>query len=51
MITGRAGTDFALYRLEYIFNLRRIAMNWQTPQYQDLRLGFEVTLYINNHSQ
>ncbi|MES9945096.1 MAG: coenzyme PQQ precursor peptide PqqA [gamma proteobacterium symbiont of Ctena orbiculata] len=23
-------------------------MNWSTPSYQDLRLGFEINLYINN---
>ena len=23
-------------------------MTWSTPAYQDLRLGFEINLYINN---
>jgi len=23
-------------------------MNWQTPSYNDIRFGFEVTMYINN---
>lgn len=23
-------------------------MNWQTPSYDDIRFGFEVTMYINN---
>ncbi|MGB1884090.1 MAG: pyrroloquinoline quinone precursor peptide PqqA [Gammaproteobacteria bacterium] len=23
-------------------------MAWQTPSYQDVRFGFEVTMYINN---
>ncbi|MAS82575.1 MAG: pyrroloquinoline quinone precursor peptide PqqA [Gammaproteobacteria bacterium] len=23
-------------------------MNWQTPEYSDIRFGFEVTMYINN---
>jgi coenzyme PQQ precursor peptide PqqA len=24
------------------------AMIWSTPAYEDLRLGFEINLYINN---
>ncbi|MGR8920552.1 MAG: pyrroloquinoline quinone precursor peptide PqqA [Gammaproteobacteria bacterium] len=24
------------------------SMAWQTPAYQDVRFGFEVTMYINN---
>ncbi|OGT33073.1 MAG: coenzyme PQQ precursor peptide PqqA [Gammaproteobacteria bacterium RBG_16_51_14] len=23
-------------------------MKWQTPEYNELRFGFEVTMYINN---
>ncbi|MBI4697058.1 MAG: pyrroloquinoline quinone precursor peptide PqqA [Gammaproteobacteria bacterium] len=23
-------------------------MKWETPSYQDVRFGFEVTMYINN---
>lgn len=23
-------------------------VKWSTPSYQDLRLGFEINLYINN---
>jgi len=23
-------------------------MQWQTPSYNDIRFGFEVTMYINN---
>ncbi|MCP5201984.1 MAG: pyrroloquinoline quinone precursor peptide PqqA [Gammaproteobacteria bacterium] len=23
-------------------------MQWQTPSYDDIRFGFEVTMYINN---
>ncbi|MAX28617.1 MAG: pyrroloquinoline quinone precursor peptide PqqA [Gammaproteobacteria bacterium] len=23
-------------------------MIWETPSYQDVRFGFEVTMYINN---
>ncbi|WP_423911079.1 pyrroloquinoline quinone precursor peptide PqqA [Candidatus Spongiihabitans sp.] len=23
-------------------------MKWETPTYKDIRLGFEVTLYIDN---
>ncbi|WP_100923330.1 pyrroloquinoline quinone precursor peptide PqqA [Candidatus Thiodictyon syntrophicum] len=23
-------------------------MTWSTPAYEDLRLGFEINLYINN---
>jgi coenzyme PQQ precursor peptide PqqA len=25
-----------------------IRMIWETPSYQDVRFGFEVTMYINN---
>ena len=28
--------------------LRRCKMNWQTPEYNNIRFGFEVTMYINN---
>ncbi len=24
------------------------AMKWETPEYNDIRFGFEVTMYINN---
>ena len=24
------------------------AMKWETPAYNDIRFGFEVTMYINN---
>ncbi|HEY2927187.1 pyrroloquinoline quinone precursor peptide PqqA [Piscinibacter sp.] len=27
---------------------RRHAMKWSKPQYQDLRFGFEITMYISN---
>ncbi|MEM9387620.1 MAG: pyrroloquinoline quinone precursor peptide PqqA [Pseudomonadota bacterium] len=23
-------------------------MKWETPEYSDIRFGFEVTMYINN---
>ncbi|MFQ5659475.1 MAG: pyrroloquinoline quinone precursor peptide PqqA [Gammaproteobacteria bacterium] len=23
-------------------------MKWETPEYNDMRFGFEVTMYINN---
>jgi coenzyme PQQ precursor peptide PqqA len=26
---------------------RRQAMKWTKPQYQDLRFGFEITMYIS----
>jgi len=25
-----------------------MAMQWETPSYNDVRFGFEVTMYINN---
>lgn len=28
--------------------LRRTIMKWETPAYNDVRFGFEVTMYINN---
>jgi pyrroloquinoline quinone biosynthesis protein A len=27
---------------------RRVAMKWTTPEYSDLRFGFEITMYILN---
>ena len=29
-------------------NRGRTIMQWQTPSYDDIRFGFEVTMYINN---
>ena len=29
-------------------HIRRITMKWSTPEYNDIRFGFEVTMYINN---
>ncbi|MGH8119869.1 MAG: pyrroloquinoline quinone precursor peptide PqqA [Gammaproteobacteria bacterium] len=33
-----------------IFNqtLGELIMKWETPAYNDVRFGFEVTMYINN---
>ncbi|MCH7696132.1 MAG: pyrroloquinoline quinone precursor peptide PqqA [Proteobacteria bacterium] len=28
--------------------MRRVFMKWETPEYSDIRFGFEVTMYINN---
>ena len=28
--------------------MRRTTMKWETPEYSDIRFGFEVTMYINN---
>jgi len=28
--------------------LEIVAMKWETPEYNDIRFGFEVTMYINN---
>lgn len=25
-----------------------MTMKWETPEYNDIRFGFEVTMYINN---
>jgi len=25
-----------------------MTMKWETPEYSDIRFGFEVTMYINN---
>jgi len=32
------------------FNVKEeeITMKWETPEYSDIRFGFEVTMYINN---
>ncbi|WP_081933583.1 pyrroloquinoline quinone precursor peptide PqqA [Massilia sp. 9096] len=32
----------------YDANQRRSIMTWQTPQAIDVRLGFEITMYISN---
>jgi len=29
-------------------NMRINIMKWDTPEYSDIRFGFEVTMYINN---
>jgi len=29
-------------------NLEDTSMKWSTPEYSDIRFGFEVTMYINN---
>ncbi len=29
-------------------SIRRNIMKWETPAYEDLRFGFEVTMYIMN---
>jgi coenzyme PQQ precursor peptide PqqA len=28
--------------------MRKKIMKWTTPSFEDLRLGFEINLYINN---
>jgi len=28
--------------------MRNTTMKWSTPTFEDLRLGFEINLYINN---
>jgi len=28
--------------------MRNNIMKWETPEYSDIRFGFEVTMYINN---
>jgi len=30
------------------FNRQETTMEWTRPQYQDLRFGFEITMYISN---
>jgi coenzyme PQQ precursor peptide PqqA len=27
---------------------KEMTMKWETPEYNDIRFGFEVTMYINN---
>jgi coenzyme PQQ precursor peptide PqqA len=34
--------------VEININVRRYIMKWSTPEYSDIRFGFEVTMYINN---
>ena len=35
--------------LDITTHFKRITnMKWQTPEYSDIRFGFEVTMYINN---
>lgn len=30
------------------YYLEKNIMQWQAPEYSDIRFGFEVTMYINN---
>ena len=34
----------------FFFNVKEEdkTMKWETPEYSDIRFGFEVTMYINN---
>lgn len=34
--------------IHHDFHQRRYIMTWQTPQAIDVRLGFEITMYISN---
>ena len=29
-------------------NPRRLPMNWSQPAFEDMRFGFEITMYISN---
>ena len=53
--------DYGMYSAPYIIEIRFIhfryfininmrikTMKWDTPEYSDIRFGFEVTMYINN---
>jgi len=31
-----------------LYLVRRNTMKWEIPSYEDIRFGFEVTMYINN---
>ena len=31
-----------------LMHQRRVKMKWETPEYNNIRFGFEVTMYINN---
>lgn len=44
-----AGRD-SLYseRVDFRQPLEDLRMKWETPKYDDIRFGFEVTMYINN---
>lgn len=33
---------------ESIHSQEDSTMKWETPEYSDIRFGFEVTMYINN---
>ena len=38
------------YNNSIYFNVKEEdkTMKWETPEYSDIRFGFEVTMYINN---
>ena len=44
-------THVSLYTISY-FGLSILSeennMKWETPEFEDIRFGFEVTMYINN---
>lgn len=42
---GTAGTDPVKHRQR---RSEVNAMKWEAPEYNDVRFGFEVTMYINN---
>jgi len=45
----KAGTKSAMYSSDHPLTApRRPIMAWQTPAFEDIRFGFEVTMYINN---
>ena len=44
-------THVSLYTIEHteIGDLNEgNSMKWETPEFEDIRFGFEVTMYINN---
>jgi len=43
-----AGMNIALAKAISHNQYEEIKMKWSTPEYNDIRFGFEVTMYINN---
>jgi coenzyme PQQ precursor peptide PqqA len=44
-----SGDNAASVRRLFIYaELKETCMQWTTPAYTDLRLGFEITIYIAN---
>jgi pyrroloquinoline quinone biosynthesis protein A len=48
-MAGMVPAPYSLYKASDCSSQPEVAtMKWETPTYNDIRFGFEVTMYINN---